>query len=279
MSSVDFWDANASGRAKWAHKFDESFGPMSARLVEMAGVSVGHRVLDIGTGTGEPALTAARRTGPGGAVVATDFSGSMLKRAGRRAAQQRLPVEFRVMDATDLDFPEASFDAALCQLVLMFLPDPGATLRATRRLLRPGGRLAAAVLGPLPKTPSVMIWQAALSKEREISGAALESKRPAPSNTANPFQFSDPAMLGIAMAEAGFGDVQVEVLPTSHNFDSADEFVGFQLDMDPAVKEQISIEGTGRILDEVRRSLAHFTDESGRVRLTHVHNLVSGAAP
>ncbi|MGH2772177.1 MAG: hypothetical protein ACRDIU_03435, partial [Actinomycetota bacterium] len=129
------------------------------------------------------------------------------------------------------------------------------------------------------KTPSVMIGQAALSKESDASGAPLESKRPAPGKAANPFQFAEPAMLGIAMAEAGFRDVHVEVLPTSHNFDSADEFVGFQLDMDPAVKEQISIEGIGRVLDAVRKSLAPFTDESGRVHLTHVHNLVSGAAP
>ncbi|MGH2772095.1 MAG: class I SAM-dependent methyltransferase, partial [Actinomycetota bacterium] len=130
MSSADFWDANATGRSRWAHKFDESFAPISARLVEMAGVSEGHRVLDIGTGTGEPALTAARLTGPAGRVVATDFSAKMLKRAAERAEENGLEVEFRVMDAADLDFPEADFDAALCQLVLMFLPDPGSTLRA-----------------------------------------------------------------------------------------------------------------------------------------------------
>ena len=92
--------------------------------MELAGVQPGSRVLDVATGYGEPALTAARAAGPEGAVVATDISAQMLAFGRERAAKAGLEnVEFVESEAASLDFPEGSFDAAVSRWGLIFEPD------------------------------------------------------------------------------------------------------------------------------------------------------------
>jgi ubiquinone/menaquinone biosynthesis C-methylase UbiE len=85
--------------------------------VDLAEVQTGSRVLDVAAGYGEPALTAARKAGPEGRVVATDISAEMLAFERQRAAAAGLGnVEFIASDASSLDFPHASFDAAVSRL-------------------------------------------------------------------------------------------------------------------------------------------------------------------
>ena len=96
---------------------------VNARLVELAHVDAGHQVLNIATGLGEPAFTAARRVGPVGRVVATDVSPQMLALAQEGASMLGLQnIEFREMDAEDADLSEHTFQAILCRWGLMFLP-------------------------------------------------------------------------------------------------------------------------------------------------------------
>src|ERR1700722_11062341 len=93
------WDAAAAGWKKWWPVFERSAQQVSDRLVELAGVGPGARVLDIATGNGEPALSVARRVGPGGRVIATDQSAGMLAIARERAAALGVAnVEFREVD-------------------------------------------------------------------------------------------------------------------------------------------------------------------------------------
>lgn len=124
IDAVDFrdaqhkhWDAAAVGWKEWSEFNDSADGHISERLVELAGVRSGSRVLDVAAGYGEPALTAARRAGPGGRVVATDISAAMLAFGSERAAAAGLRnIEFIEKDASGLDFPPASFDAAVWTL-------------------------------------------------------------------------------------------------------------------------------------------------------------------
>src|SRR6187455_1947910 len=108
------WDSAAAGWKEWSEFTDRQAGHISERLVELAGVQSGSRVLDVAAGYGEPALTAARRAGPEGRVVATDISAEMLAFGRERAAAAGLDnVEFMEADASSLDFPHESFDAAV----------------------------------------------------------------------------------------------------------------------------------------------------------------------
>jgi len=140
------WDAAAAGWKKWWPLFERSAQHVSDRLVELAGVGIGARVLDIATGNGEPALTAARRVGPGGRVIATDQSVGMLTIARERAAALGVAnVEFREIDGESLAIPESDFDAVLCRWGLMFMPDVKGALIGIHQRLRAGGRLATSV--------------------------------------------------------------------------------------------------------------------------------------
>jgi SAM-dependent methyltransferase len=108
------WDAAAAGWKDWSEFNDRADAHISERLVELAGVQSGTRVLDVAAGYGEPALTAARKAGPEGHVVATDISAETLAFGRERAAAAGLGnVEFIESDAFSLDFPHTSFDAGL----------------------------------------------------------------------------------------------------------------------------------------------------------------------
>ena len=118
------------------------------RLMQCASLAPGHRVVDIACGSGLITLPAAAAVGPGGEVVGVDLSSRMVDSARRRARAMKLSnASFQRMDAEQLDLPDASFDAAVCALGLMFMPDPAQAVREMRRVLRPGGRLAIAVWG------------------------------------------------------------------------------------------------------------------------------------
>src|SRR5215210_8670269 len=80
------WNTAATGWRKWSELIDEGSSHISERLVELAGVEPGSRVLDVAAGYGEPSLTAAKRAGPEGGVVATDISAEMLAFGRERAA-------------------------------------------------------------------------------------------------------------------------------------------------------------------------------------------------
>ena len=142
----DDWGTAAEGWRKWWPVIERTMRPVSDRLLDLARVQPAHRVLDVATGTGEPAITAARRVSPTGQVLATDQAPQMLTIGRERAERLGLAnVEFREMDAETLDLPPQSFDAILCRCGLMFLPDLGQALGRMRQLLVPGGWLAAAV--------------------------------------------------------------------------------------------------------------------------------------
>src|ERR1700689_2946333 len=140
------WDDSAEGWKRWWPTFERAAQIVNERLVELANVRAGDRVLDIATGSGEPALTAARAVGQAGRVVAVDMSPAMLAIARERVEAAGLSnVELVESDAEPLSLDPHSFDAVLCRWGLMFMPDLDRVLRGMHRALKPGGRFAKAV--------------------------------------------------------------------------------------------------------------------------------------
>jgi SAM-dependent methyltransferase len=152
------WDSAAVGWKEWSDFNDSSGRHISERLVELAGVRSGSRVLDVAAGYGEPALTAARKAGPKGSVVATDISAEMLAFGHERAAAAGLGnVEFMESDASSLNFPPASFDAAVSRWGIIFEPDAEAAAGRIRGFLEPGARMAISSWGEADQVPFLSI--------------------------------------------------------------------------------------------------------------------------
>ena len=124
-------------------------------LIKSAGVKPGDTVLDLATGTGEPALSIAKIVSSKGKVVGVDLSPGMLAVAKERAAAQGIRnVTFQLNDHDDLPaLRDNSFDAAVCRFGLMFMPDPGHILSSIRRVLKPHGKVAVATWSPPDKVP------------------------------------------------------------------------------------------------------------------------------
>jgi ubiquinone/menaquinone biosynthesis C-methylase UbiE len=122
--------------------------PAHSLMLELVALEPGWRVLDVACGTGLVSFRAAAAVGEQGTVVGTDISGEMVETARRGAALRDLGnVSFERGDAEALPLEDGPFDAALCALGLMYVPAPVRALSEMRRLLRPGGRAAAAVWG------------------------------------------------------------------------------------------------------------------------------------
>lgn len=214
------WSDAAAGWREWWQTIEIGFGPVSERLVELAQIEPGERVLDIATGIGEPAVTAARCVGTQGNVVATDIAPGMLEIARERAAELGLNnIEFREADAEELQLPDEQFDAVLSRFGLMFFPDLHAALERIRGALAPRGRLAAAVWGPPERAPFAGLALGAVAKE-------LELPPPAP-GTPGPLSLADADALEGHLREAGFVDVLTERMTVHVSFSSGVEYSQF----------------------------------------------------
>jgi len=186
--------------AAW-RRYDEAEQRLSAhvseRMLDLAGVRQGSRVLDIATGRGEPAVRAAARVAPGGGVIGTDISADMLDFARARAAAAGVTLDLRVTDGETLAaVTERDFDAALCRWGIMFFAQPRASLAAIRQRLRPGAPFVAAVWG----APAQVSWWA-LPREvlaRHARLPPLDLAQP------GPFRHAAPETLRADLAAAGF---------------------------------------------------------------------------
>ena len=212
------WDSVAAGWSRWWATIEKGAQCVSDRLVELADIQPGHKVLDVATGIGEPCVTAARRVGTTGSVIGTDLSPQMLAIGRERATALGLTnVEFREMDAEALDLPEESFDAVLCRWGLMFLPNLAGALSGIHRLVASGGRLAAAVWAEPQTVPM-------LSLPMGVMRQMMDMPAPPP-GAPGPFSLADAGTLEEALKRAGFTDVRSERLSVSMDFPSVEAYL------------------------------------------------------
>ncbi|HVB80785.1 MAG TPA: methyltransferase domain-containing protein [Candidatus Binataceae bacterium] len=244
------WDAAAAGWKQWWSTFERAAQHVSDRLVELAAVREGHRVADLATGIGEPAITAARRVGTTGRVVAIDQSPGMLAVARERAASLGLGnLECRVGDIESLEADEHSFDAAICRWGLMFVPDLDSAARGIRRALKPGASFSTAVWSTPDKAPMISLGSDAV---RRIAG--LPPREP---GALDPFRLADVSILTRALERAGFGEVRIERLEVVFEFASADEFIRFRAGVNAPMRAMLD-----RCTPEMREQISRATAEA-----------------
>ena len=229
----DQWDGAAAGWNKWSDFIDKHAGMVSDRLVEMAGIKEGDRVLDVACGYGEPSLTAARKVGPDGSVVATDISAEMLGFGRQRAAANGVEkIEFRQSDASSLDFPAESFDAALSRWGIIFEPDGEGTAARVRGFLKPGGRFAISSWGPGERVPLLALPAATAMERLNVP--------PPPPGTPGPLSRPTPEALGRLLEAGGFSDVEVEETTVSFEWASPEDFTTFIKEIAPPISSMIA---------------------------------------
>ncbi len=244
------WDQVAAGWHTWWETFERSMQAVSDHLVALAQLEAGQRILDIATGIGEPAVTAARRVGPTGHVVAIDQASQMLAIARERAAALGLHnIEFRELDAERLDLLEERFDALLCRWGLMYLPQLDLALQRMRQCLRPEGLLAAAVWSAPAKVP-------ALSLPMTVSSQYIPNPPPLPGSP-GPFSLADREALERAFAQAGWSSVHSEAFPVNEEFASAGDYVRFLQAISPLSVRlaKLGVEQQERIWQAIHRTV------------------------
>lgn len=267
------WDKAATGWRRWSQQIDESAGHVSERLVELAGVEPGSRVLDVAAGYGEPSLTAARKAGHEGSVVATDISAEMLAYGRERAAAAGLEnIEFVESDAASLEFPESAFDAAVSRWGIIFEPDGEAAAARVRGFLRPDARMAISSWGPPDRVPFL-----AIPMRTAIQLLELE---PPPPGTPGPLSRPTPEAIGGLLEGGGFSDVEVEEAEVAFEWESPEEFTTFVREIAPPITamlaphpQEVQDETWAAITEAVR-------DEAGDgpVRLASLALLAAGRA-
>jgi ubiquinone/menaquinone biosynthesis C-methylase UbiE len=152
--SRNVWNEMASGWEAFRQDLWELSRPVSEWLVDRLDPRPGQTILDLAAGVGDTGFLAARRVGEAGRVIISDFAPEMVAAARRRAAELGIAnAEFRELDAERMALGAESVDGATCRWGYMLMPDPGAALRETHRVLRPGGRLTFSVFGAPERNP------------------------------------------------------------------------------------------------------------------------------
>lgn len=268
------WDSAAVGWMEWSEFNDRADRHISERLVELACVRSGSRVLDVAAGYGEPALTAARKVGPEGRVVATDISAEMLAFGRERAAAAGLGnVEFVGSDASGLDFPPASFDAAVSRWGIIFEPDAEAAVGRIRGFLEPGARMAIASWGEPDQVPFLSIPMRTMMKRLNVP--------PPPAGTPGPLSRPTPAALGGLLEGGGFSEVAVEQTEVTFDFDSPEHFTAYVRAISAPIRamiEQHAGEAQDEAWDAITRAAADAGGGSGPLSLSNVVLLASATA-
>ena len=217
-TALESWQAMASGWERRREEIESVTQPVSEWMVEALDPRSGDTVLELAAGPGGTGFTAAASLGERGRLISSDFSSEMVEVARRRAAELGLVnVEHRVIDAEEISLETDSVDGVLCRFGFMLMPDPGAALAETRRVLRPSGRLALAVWSTAADNPWVAIAGRILA-ERGLSP-------PPEPGVPGMFVLGDEARLRELLQGAGFDVERVDRVPVRFVFADVDDYV------------------------------------------------------
>jgi SAM-dependent methyltransferase len=261
--SAEHWEDAAPGWVRRQHAIRELGAPVSMWLVQAIDPQAGQRVLELAAGLGETGLLAAELVAPNGGVILSDQAEGMLDGARVRAAELGLTnVEFQTWNAEWIDLPVASVDAVLCRWGYMLMVDPLAALIETRRVLRPGGRVALAVWDALDANPWSLAPMSVL-RERGLGG---QPDADAP----GPFALGDPERVRELLLRAGFTELTLDAVDLRYRHESFETFWETMLDISRALHDAVLAQPAAevdRLRAEVAARLAPHTDSDGSLAI------------
>lgn len=257
------WQGSAAGWTRSAQAVRRFGAPVSAWMIEQARLRPGHRVLELAAGLGETGFLAAELIAPGGTLTSSDASEGMLDGARARAAELGLEnVTFRVLELEWIDEKTATQDAVLCRWGLMFPPDTETALREIRRVLKVGGRLAAATWAAPEHNQWALATRRALYDQGHVD-AVIESGP-------GPFTLTDPERLAELARAAGLGDVEVSPVDVESEHDSFEDYWALQADLSSRLREvvdRVDERSLTALKAQVAADLEPFTDAGGALRI------------
>ena len=229
----DQWQAAAEAWHRWGPTLSAWLGPATELMLDMAGIQAGSRVLDVAAGAGEQTIRAARRVGPTGRVLATDIAPNLLALAEDACRQAGLTnVDVRVMDGENLDLEEGSFNAVISRVGLIYFPDQQKALIGMRRVLTPGGRVAAIVYSTAEHNQFFSIPVSIIRRRAQLPP-------PLPGQP-GPFSLGSPGVLEEAYRKAGFRVVQTRVVTAPLRMRSAADCIRFERESFGALHQMLS---------------------------------------
>lgn len=220
----DHWKGRSSGWTATAAQGLSTDDTLNRMLIEHLGIKAGERVLDIGSGTGDPAISiglalGANRDGDDdgdGAIVACDLTPEMLAKARERSVNVGLDrISFAAADMSALAFRDYSFDCVTCRFGLMFPEDRVAAAAEALRVLKPGGRIGYMVWGPYEDNPPFFVIRRAVARSLgEDEGAAPHRH-----------SLGQPGLLTGILDDAGFENVEERELRYKRPVDDLDDYI------------------------------------------------------
>jgi SAM-dependent methyltransferase len=263
QESRERWAGSASGWEERADLLRRMTMRVSTWMVEAIAPQPGHTVLELAAGPGDTGFLAAELIEPGGTLICSDLVPEMLSVAQRRAEALGLRnVRFRQIDAETMDVEAASLDGVLCRWGYMLMPDGEAALRETRRVLRPGGRLALAAWAEPDANP----WTALPPRELVARGRMEPPDPDAPGQ----FAWSAEGTIADRLDAAGFVEYEIESLDFEIRYASVQEWWDVARDFALRLRQAaatLTPQETVEMLDALRDAAAPWTADDGSLAL------------
>ena len=255
------WEDAAESWYRWGPTCETWLEEATNLMLDRAGVVTDAVVLDVAAGSGGQTLAAARRTGSGGRVVATDISPTILTYAAKQAAEEGLTqVETVEADGEQLADVSSDVDAVISRLGLIYLPDQRRALEGIRQVLRPGGRTSAIVYSTAERNGFFSVPVGIIRRRAGLPAPAA--------GLPGPFSLGSPGVFADLMRSAGFTDVSVEAVDAPLRVGSAAECLRFQRESFGALHQMLSgvpVAEREDVWAEVEQGLQQFETSAGFV--------------
>jgi len=255
----DQWQTAAEAWYRWSPTLNQWLGKATETMLEMAGISTGHRVLDVAAGAGEQSITAAKKVGVTGYVLATDISSNILEFAKQMAKQAGLEnIETKVMDGENLTVPDSTFDAVISRVGLIYFPDQQRALKEMLRVLKSGGKVAAIVYSTPDKNKFFSV---------PVSIIRNRAKLPPPlPGQPGPFSLGADGVIEKSFIQAGFINVKSVRVDSPLLMPEAKDCVQFEKESFVALHQMMrSLTDTEKesVWKEIEQELKQFETENG----------------
>lgn len=255
----DQWQTAAEAWHRWSPTLNAWLGKATDKMLDLATINTGHRVLDVAAGAGEQSITTANKVGPSGYVLATDISANILdyaKQMAQRAGLQN--IETKVMDGENLELEDGTFDAVISRVGLIYFPDQQKALKEMLRVLKKGGKVAAIVYSTPDKNKFFSV---------PVSIIRNRAKLPPPlPGQPGPFSLGAEGVIEKAFTDAGFINVKAVLVNSPLLLPSAKECVRFEKESFGALHQMLSSLSDAEkesVWEEIETELKKFETENG----------------